>query len=593
MSLLLAAVVATAQPQVNRSTDLATRVLQQAYSASGGDRWATVKSLRFRYNSGLEELDDVAAGRFVARSGSGSADGFDGISYWTLGKSGIAYVLGDRDSQLSAANDSYRTERAWWFKSRHPGTIAYAGKQSDHGVTFDTVEITPEGGRPFTLWIDARTHLIARDVERGAEEIDTATFSDYRWFEGIRLPFTVQSDDDDAEHVANVEINSAVADDAFAIPPLPKADIAEHPVTVPFRMLDAKLLVSVYLNGQGPFDAEFDTGGNLIIPPALLQHLKLIAHGGGRESGGGEGSIASSSGAIDSVSIGGATIGPQRFSSFPLFSRYPERMLVGLEVLQRYVVALDFDKMQMTLTPPPQYRYDGTGIKIPFHFQDNQPEVTGAIDGIAAHLAIDTGDDSSLLLTAPFAKRYDLIKKYNAHLPYGGTSVGATHGVWADRAGTVSLDDISGRPAVSVSKPVTRISTQEFGFDANQYVSANVGIGILQQFNLTFDYANHYIVFQPNANYGKPDVFNRVGINLSPSGAGWKVRTVYPNTAASRAGLQVGQVVVSINGQNRQQLADGAWYQLEIGPVGSQVSLAIQDGATTHTIDLILADDAL
>ena len=249
--------------------------------------------------------------------------------------------------------------------------------------------------------------------------------------------------------------------------------------------------------------------------------------------------------------------------------------------------------MQMTLTPPSQYRFDGVGTKIPFHFQDNQPEVTGEIDGIAAHLAIDTGDDSSLLLTAPFAKRYDLIEKYNAHLPYGGTSVGATHGVWADRAGTVSLDDISGRAAVSVTKPVTRISTQEFGFDANQYVSANVGIGILQQFNLTFDYANHYIVFQPNSNYGKPDVFNRVGINLSPNGTGWKVRTVYPNTAASRAGLQVGQVVVGINGQNRQQLADGTWYQLETGPVGSHVSLTIQDGAATRTVDLILANDAL
>ena len=304
MSLLLAAVLATAQPQASRPPDLATHVLQQAYAASGGDRWATVKSLHFRYTSGLEELDDVLAGRFVEHSSAGGADGFDGISRWTLGKSGIAYVLGDLDSELSAANDSYRTERAWWFGSRHPATIAYAGRQSDRGVAFDTIQITPAGGRPFTLWIDAKTHLIARDVERGAEEIDTTRFSDYRWVDGIRLPFTVKSDDDDADHLANVEINGTYAADAFSIPPLPKTDIAEHPVTVPFRVVDAKILVPVYLNGQGPFDAEFDTGGSLIIPPALLQHLKLTSRSGGREYGGGEGSIASSSGAIDSVAIG-------------------------------------------------------------------------------------------------------------------------------------------------------------------------------------------------------------------------------------------------------------------------------------------------
>jgi hypothetical protein len=572
---------------------LAAQILQQAYVASGGNNWSTVKSIRLRYDSGNDELDDVAAGRFVIRSGH-NVDGFDGISTWTLGKSGIAYVLGDRDSAISSANDSYRTERAWWFPSRHAGTIAYGGKQVDHGTSYDTIQITPEGGRPFTLWIDSRTHLIMRDVERGAEEIDTTTYSDYRWVQGIRLPFTVQSDDDNASHLTSVEINGSFAQDAFSIPPAPETDIAGHAVTVPMRVVDAKILVPVYLNGQGPFDAEFDTGGSLIIPPALLDRLKLASKSGGREFGGGEGSIASSSGAIDSVSIGGATIGAQRFSSFQLFSRYPERMLVGLEVLQRYVVSLDFDTMQMTLTPPEQYRYDGNGTKIPFHFQDNQPEVTGSIDGIAAHMAIDTGDDSSLLLTAFFARRYDLVKKYNAHLPYGGSSVGATHGLWSDRAGTVSIDDISGRPAVSVTKPVTRISTQQFGFDADQYVSANVGIGILRQFNLTFDYADKYIVFAPNAAYGKPDVFNRVGIDLTRSGTIVKVRTVYPNTAASSAGLKVGQTVVSINGQDPMKLAAGAWSQITSGQVGSHAILVVQDdGGTARTVDLVLGNDAL
>jgi len=153
MSLLLAAVVATAQPQASHCPDLATHVSQQAYTPSGGDRWATVKSLQFRYTSGLERLDDVVAGRFEEHHGF-RADGFDGVSSWWLGKSGIAYVLGDRDAQLQAAKDSYRTERAWLFAARHPATIAYAGKRVDHGTPFDTIQITPEGGRPFTLWVD-------------------------------------------------------------------------------------------------------------------------------------------------------------------------------------------------------------------------------------------------------------------------------------------------------------------------------------------------------------------------------------------------------------------------------------------------------
>ena len=65
----------------------------------------------------------------------------------------------------------------------------------------------------------------------------------------------------------------------------------------------------------------------------------------------------------------------------------------------------------------------------------------------------------------------------------------ATRGVWARRrVHTVAFDGPDGRAVLSVHEPVTRISLQTSGFDANREVSANIGLGILQQFNLTFDY---------------------------------------------------------------------------------------------------------
>jgi hypothetical protein len=61
---------------------------------------------------------------------------------------------------------------------------------------------------------------------------------------------------------------------------------------------------------------------------------------------------------------------------------------------------------------------------------------------------------------------------------------------------TVSFDGPDGRPLAVVHAPVTRISLQHSGFDANRNVSANIGLGILKQFNLTFDYARQRIILE-------------------------------------------------------------------------------------------------
>ena len=59
--------------------------------------------------------EDVAAGRYRSRTAwpTGSVqDGFDGISTWYLGRSGIAYTLGGIDSALVSADEAYRVSRA-------------------------------------------------------------------------------------------------------------------------------------------------------------------------------------------------------------------------------------------------------------------------------------------------------------------------------------------------------------------------------------------------------------------------------------------------------------------------------------------------
>jgi PDZ domain/Aspartyl protease len=543
----------------------------------------------------VDTYEDVKTGRFVreVRLPNGdSADGFDGVSEWIRPAGIAAYVKGDADSRLGATDESFRVERGWWFTDRCAASSEYAGTQTEDAHTFDLVRITPEAGRPFVLWVDRTTHLISRVVEQQAEGVSIIRYTDYRWIGGVRLPFAIQREDEytanETQTIQAVDINPVISDGRFSLPPAPTPS-GPVSTTVPFRLENGKILIGVTVNGKGPFEAEFDSGGDLLIGPTVVKDLGLAAGGAQKSVGGGEGSVTTQDGVVDTIAIGDAAINHPRFSSFAWNEVFPQRLLVGLEVLQHYVVRIDFEAMTLTLTRPDSFDYRGTGAVIPFHFQDNQPEVYGAVDGIAGVFTVDTGANGSLLLVAPFARRYNLAERYHAVIPYGGKSITATHGVYC-RAGEVTLNGPDGRPAVRVSRPITRISQQHGGYDADHYVSGNIEIGILKQFNVTFDYARQRLILEPNRFYGQPDVFNRSGMRLETNSPGWRVASVVPGGPAERAGVHQGDVIVAIEGKPGTALDGGAIHDIMVGPVGSTLHVTLRSGTANRDVELTLRD---
>ncbi len=556
--------LAAVSPAFAQTTD---SLLHAAYMASGGKAWDQIRSLQYtadRKGGGeagtTEHWEDVRTGRFIVHTRIPPRDyiqAFDGVSPWTRGQSGIAYRFGDLDSRLNAADEAFRVARAIWYRDRLAGTVAQLRTINEEGRIFDRLEITPEGGRPFTLWLDRHTHLADRIIEQQAEQTVMTRFSDYRRVEGVMLPFSIRRGDADApkaagddaiETVTHVAVNADMPDTLFDLPPSEPSDITfpdgQSSVTLPFRLEDNLIIVPISIDGQPPIDAILDSGGNLILQPDTVKALALVDHGRTREGGGGEGSVTASNGFVRTMMIGGVVIADQPFSSFAFWPDKPTMALFGQEALQRLVVRIDFDAHTLTLTRPDAFSWDGKGKVVPLHFQDNQPEVSGTVDGVAGLFAVDTGDNDDLLLIAPFARHYGLVEKYHAYIRYGGQAVTETHGLMA-RAGQVTLDGPDGRPAITISKPITRISTQVSGFDANRNVSGNIGLGILEQFTVTFDYPRQRIILEPNSDYGRMRLFNRAGFDIDAAG---RVTDVYDASPADVAGMKVGQAITAIDG---------------------------------------------
>jgi membrane-associated protease RseP (regulator of RpoE activity) len=91
--------------------------------------------------------------------------------------------------------------------------------------------------------------------------------------------------------------------------------------------------------------------------------------------------------------------------------------------------------------------------------------------------------------------------------------------------------------------------TGDRGAFANPDLSANLGGGVLHRFTVAFDYTARRMYLAPNAQFGKPDAFDRSELFLLGDGDAFKVADVAKDSAAAKAGLRENDLIVAIGGE--------------------------------------------
>ena len=181
---------------------------------------------------------------------------------------------------------------------------------------------------------------------------------------------------------------------------------------------------------------------------------------------------------------------------------------------------------------------------------------------------------------APFVKQHKLVEHYGAKIyGYAGQGFGgADHGFYT-RADTLQLGKIE------VIHPITVLSTDTQGAESSSTVAGNIGLHILRQFNIVFDAPHGKMYLEKNANFGKPEIFNRAGLMLDPDPENLKIKTVIPRSPGARAGLKEEDVITQIDGKPpTDETLQSAFTQ----PVGTVLHLTVRRGTKTHTVSLVL-----
>ncbi|HEX3942601.1 MAG TPA: hypothetical protein VHW69_00800 [Rhizomicrobium sp.] len=195
----LLALSAHAQPSTNTSDPKARALMAALRVASGGKaldkhdafhETGTIirdgKAGTYEMYGGLHALRTAGIHTLEGKVGGG---GFDGTTAWHFGPDGKVMKSTNVKEVANARSDAYFTLGAYNWPERFPATFRYLGSLSYQSKLYDVVEVTPEGATPADLWLDKKTHRIARVTVTDGHDSASIEIWDYRPVEGTRIGF--------------------------------------------------------------------------------------------------------------------------------------------------------------------------------------------------------------------------------------------------------------------------------------------------------------------------------------------------------------------------------------------------------------------
>jgi hypothetical protein len=356
--------------------------------------------------------------------------------------------------------------------------------------------------------------------------------------------------------------------------PPPRVTFKDQSHTIPFELFRGnRIVVPASLNGHHT-EVLLDTGASATtLDRAYARSIGLPE--GRKVEGRGAGGV------VEAEIVSGVTleIGGMRFDNMTVgvidlapivrATGRPMNVILGREFFNAAVVSIDWSNKRLAVSSHDAFRPNARATAVPLTrkgpFNTIPVSVAG---GEPIQALLDLGNGGNLVLPPTYwAGRAEL-----SSLRYAEGRAGGVGGLHAARVALVPNVRLAGRTFAAV--PAT-LSGQ--GNDDEPEKMANVGIGLLKQFQVDLDLGRDRIYLTPRKD-APPFDRDRSGTRLDLVGDRLKVAFVSPQGPAAAAGLKEGDEIVAVDG--RRVTAD--YYQAADwtrGPAGKAVSLERGDGS--------------
>jgi predicted aspartyl protease len=362
------------------------------------------------------------------------------------------------------------------------------------------LRVSPPGGDVETVSLDAQTKLIDQIAYTDSDGIETQTYYDYRVVNGALVAYHEVDSNGDARYdetqrVQSVWVDRTIEPSTFAIPASATVG-ADAPVTVGLIEESGHVFAPVSVRGH-TFRFLIDSGAQAVVMDMASAHELMLAPEGLLEISGakrvGGGGVA----ALDSLEIGGATLPVRAVSLIDLGGSTAGSLssngVLGYPFFAAAEVRLDFDRHTMTFAKPGSL--PPLGEKIDLDTDRELPEVSARIDGVPTKALVDCGDGNELLVFKSFVDAHaGLIgTDYTSRIQNYGVG-GALSAIPA----TVDELDVGSYRLFNSRADVVMATNGAF---ADRVDGANIGMGTLRNFVVTFDLANHAMYLERSASF--------------------------------------------------------------------------------------------
>jgi len=353
-----------------------------------------------------------------------------------------------------------------------------------------------------------------------------------------------------AATVASVVVMIASA----AMPPKPVA-------VVPFDLFDGRVFLSVRVNGNGPGDFEFDSAaGSSSVSRRFGERIRLETPLMTSVAGAGDGTQLTPLATDVEFSIAALTFRAARvplidFDALDLAVGRRSDGLVGRELLERYVVAFDYEARTMTAYEPGGFEYRGRGTALPIEIAAGGPAIPAILHmpdrpPLAMRLLLDAPHAGPVLLTTPFVDRYDLLESARRLTPrLVPTTVLGVGGESAQLLGRALALEIG---PWSFRTPVVLLSRAKANSLAATGIDGLIGSQVMGRFRIVYDYSRRRVILEPGKGLEQPFTHDMSGLRLraqSLANEAIEVALVVEGGAAEAAGVQKGDLLLAVDGR--------------------------------------------
>ncbi len=196
---------------------------------------------------------------------------------------------------------------------------------------------------------------------------------------------------------------------------------------------------------------------------------------------------------------------------------------------------------------------------------------------------LDIGSGGNIILTSSAAHKYNLDRYFEKKRLYR-TKVGGIGG--QSESCFINIDSIVIAEFV-LKKLEIEYSKDKSGAFASANYDGVMGNKIFERFDVIIDFRDKELYLQPNANFENPFIPSNLGFtftNRQKTFNGWIVSGLFENEPAKKAGLEIGDTIVSVNGVSVMEKTLASQHNYIEGLNNSEIELGIKSNNSIRTV---------